>query len=157
MLKPDPPMVCPKCRSTHFQDVQFNQYRKGTYAEIPVVATSDVAEFGPWVRVCVCGHPMGIAEGKYSVTESNRAGFEASRQKALTYRAALERETLKEGILQEYASREEARALYRKLSRLVEIVDGTDSKWKGARSMPQQQKKKKKRAAARGKVTGRSG
>lgn len=42
MLKQDPAMVCPKCGSAHFQDVQFNQYRKGLYSEIPVVAASDV-------------------------------------------------------------------------------------------------------------------
>ena len=128
LTQSDAPMSCPKCGSTHFEDVQFNQYRKGSYATIPVLSTYDVAENGPTIHLCLCGYPMGMAPGKWPFDRIIRKNFEDSWKKALAYRAKLERETLEAGILQDYATRAEAQLLERKLSRLLEIVEGTDSK-----------------------------
>ncbi len=116
-------MVCPECGSTFFQDAQFNQYRTGAIAAIPVIETFEVAETGPWIRICLCGHPIGIPPGKTSVTRANRASFEETWQNALAYRAVLTPDTMERAILQQYATRGDAQELYHKLSRLLDIVD----------------------------------
>jgi hypothetical protein len=122
------PLRCPRCGSTHFYTVDFQQYLGATYSSSPggeLYATGPVTQ----IRVCLCGKLVTPAK-RLSLDADQRKDLSESVNKAQRFRRARELETLKNGLRESFASRKDLLTAIESMGALTKVVEQAEKEKK---------------------------
>jgi nucleoid DNA-binding protein len=115
-------LQCEKCRSTHFVEAHFKQYRP-QYSTTPGGDISPISEDPIRALVCLCGHPIPPGPLRRDVPnpgdyKSFQKSFEAARQ----YRELTSPELIFRAVMELYADKQQHAELAGRITKLETIL-----------------------------------
>lgn len=129
--RPNQPMVCAACGSTHFIKALAEEFSAGGYSSVefrPLTAGFQP----PSAYVCLCGTPMpvnGVSLGEVRYDNTPKGRFLTSLQKAIAFRKAQQPQVLAQGFVS-LAEHEELRdqvAMQQdQIERLLDAVEASE-------------------------------